>query len=100
MKKTLIILLITALLLIPSVQLVAAAEDSAADNTSVTAVEASPVDKAFGTFTIVIMSIGILGLPAYFWLNSRKKRLLAEYEEQNSPSTDPEEDSSDEITEE
>lgn len=38
-------------------------------------------EKVFQVIMIVVMSIGVLGLPLYFWLNSRKKRLISEYNE-------------------
>jgi len=50
--------------------------------------ETSGTDKAFQTASLVIMTAGILGLPAYFFLNARKKRLLREYEEKNHPQND------------
>lgn len=45
--------------------------------------ESTAFEKVFQVIMIVIMSIGVLGLPLYFWLNSRKKRLLSEYNESN-----------------
>lgn len=98
MKKTVVFFIITAML-ISLVPTAVFADDNTAETVSAAPANASALDKAFGTFTIVVMSIGILGLPAYFWLNSRKKRLLAEYEEQHNPSA-PEEDASGENTEE
>lgn len=44
-------------------------------------------DKIFQVLYIVIMTVGILGLPFYFWLLSRKKRLLSEYEENENDKT-------------
>ena len=41
-------------------------------------------ETVFEIIFIVIMTIGILGLPAYFWLNTRRKRLAQEYEEKQS----------------
>ena len=35
-------------------------------------------------FMVVIMTIGIVGLPLYYFLNNRKKRLLKEYKERKS----------------
>ena len=43
-------------------------------------------ETIFQVISVVIMSIGILGLPAYFWLNARKKRLMQEYEEKQTNS--------------
>ncbi len=42
------------------------------------------METAIQIVFLVIMSIGILGLPLYFVLNARKKRLLEEYEENQS----------------
>lgn len=39
------------------------------------------METAIQIVFLVIMSVGILGLPLYFVLNSRRKRLLEEYEE-------------------
>ncbi len=42
------------------------------------------METAIQIVFLVIMSIGILGLPLYFVLNSRRRRLLEEYEENQS----------------
>jgi len=42
------------------------------------------VEKIFQIIFLVVMSLGILGLPAYFILNARRKRLNEEYEENNN----------------
>ncbi len=46
------------------------------------------MDKFFQIFSLAVMTFGILGLPLFFWLGSRKKRLLAEYEEQQKTNPD------------
>ncbi len=56
------------------------------------------IDKIFQVLYILIMAFGILGLPLYFWLYARKKRLLQEYEsaKTESPSGEDESDNKDE----
>lgn len=41
------------------------------------------VEKIFQVVSVVIMTFGIVGLPAYFFLDSRRKRLAEEFEEKN-----------------
>ena len=48
-------------------------------------------DKVFQILSLVIMTVGILGLPLYFWLITRKKRLLKEYEEKQAQTDEIEE---------
>ena len=46
--------------------------------------ETKPFEKFFMVFMVVIMTIGIVGLPLYYFLNNRKKRLLKEYKERKN----------------
>lgn len=82
MKRFLLFfVLITMIFTLAVPTYVFAEEISDSSDNVMSSITPSGADKVFSTITIVVMSIGILGLPAYFWLNSRKKRLLAEYEE-------------------
>lgn len=47
-------------------------------------------EKVVRIIFIIIMSVGILGLPLYFWLNSRRKRIIAEYEENSQENSEKE----------
>lgn len=40
------------------------------------------MDKVFQVIFMIIMTVGILGLPAYYVLNSRRKRVISEFEEE------------------
>lgn len=40
------------------------------------------MDKVFQIAFMIIMTVGILGLPLYYYLNSRKKRFASEIEEE------------------
>jgi beta-lactamase regulating signal transducer with metallopeptidase domain len=53
----------------------------ASDSTEAKPTEASAFEKVFQVIFIVIMTVGIVGLPAYYWLNSRRKKALEEYNE-------------------
>ena len=58
--------------------------------------ETKPFEKFFMVFMVVIMTIGIVGLPLYYFLNNRKKRLLKEYKERkNDESEEPSETDND-----
>ena len=46
-------------------------------------IESTVFEKVFQVLFIVIMTVGIVGLPLYFWLNSKKKNALQEYNENN-----------------
>lgn len=39
------------------------------------------IEKIFQVLFVAIMAVGILGLPAYFYLNARRKRLVEEYDD-------------------
>lgn len=39
------------------------------------------IEKIFQILFILIMSVGILGLPLYFVLLARKKRIVSEFDE-------------------
>lgn len=55
--------------------------------------ETTVLEKVFQVFFVIIMSIGIFGLPAFYWLNSRKKRIMAEFDENKVyPEDDTDED--------
>ena len=45
-------------------------------------------EKIFQVLFLLIMTVGILGLPLYYYLNARKKRLMEEYEEDKEPNDD------------
>lgn len=60
-----------------------------------------PVDEPIANkmsqvFFVSVMTIGLIGLPVYFWLNARRNRLLREYNEKNSK---PDDDESEDIDE-
>ena len=55
--------------------------DDVSDGTSVEPTEASAFEKVFQVIFIAIMTIGIVGLPTYYWLNARRKKALEEYNE-------------------
>ena len=55
--------------------------DANNENNQMKPIESTAFEKVFQVFFIVIMSIGVLGLPLYFWLNSKKKKALEEYYE-------------------
>ena len=46
------------------------------------------INTIFQVLFIAIMSIGILGLPLFFYLNSRKKRIRDEFNEKNENDID------------
>ena len=46
------------------------------------------IEKIFQVIFVIVMAIGILGLPAYFVLNARRKRISAEYYENNDENND------------
>ena len=56
-------------------------ESDTSDVSGSTAKESSAFEKVFQVLFIVIMTVGVLGLPFYFWLNSKKKKALQEAEE-------------------
>jgi hypothetical protein len=56
-------------------------ESDVASDTTIPQVTVS--DKIFQSASLGIMTIGIIGIPVYFILNMRKKRLLQEYDEKN-----------------
>ena len=96
MNKKICVALFGIFILMFCLQLTALA-DSSDDISDVSAVsQTSGTDKVFQTTSVVIMTIGILGLPAYFLLNSRKKRLLREYEEANNKQNGEDEPNADE----
>ncbi len=55
-------------------------------------------EKVVQVIFVIIMSMGILGLPLYFWLNSRKKR-IAESDPEKSNNDDETEDINEETQE-
>ncbi len=55
--------------------------DANNENNQAKPIEGTAFEKVFQVFFIVIMSIGVLGLPLYFWLNSKRKNALREYDE-------------------
>ncbi len=55
-----------------------------AENVSEPASGGSVVDHISQAIFIAVMSIGILGLPAYFWLNARRNKLLREFNDDES----------------
>ncbi len=58
-----------------------ASAEGSDDESTAEPVESSTVEKVFQILFIVIMTVGIVGLPAYYWLNSRRKKALEEYNE-------------------
>lgn len=54
--------------------------------------EGTAVEKVFQVLFMVIMTVGILGLPLYFWLNARKKNALKEYNENNEDEDEDEDE--------
>ena len=46
------------------------------------------IETIFQVIFVIIMTMGILGLPVYFWLNARRKRLNAEYEQNKNNKSD------------
>ncbi len=42
------------------------------------------IEKVFQVIFVIVMAMGILGLPAYFLLNARRRRLNEEYQENNN----------------
>ncbi len=42
-------------------------------------------EKIFQVLFLLIMTVGILGLPLFYYLNARKKRLLEEYPDEKDP---------------
>lgn len=49
------------------------------------------IENVFQILFLIIMSFGILGLPVYFVLNARKKRIASEYEQQKEAEPDNDE---------
>lgn len=45
-------------------------------------------DKVFQILFLAIMSIGILGLPLYYYLNYRRKRLMSDFEKEQEKEKD------------
>ena len=45
-------------------------------------------EKIFQVLFLLIMTVGILGLPLFYYLNARKKKLLDEYSDANDPDND------------
>lgn len=62
--------------------------DTSVESNAQQTTEASAFEKVFQILFMIIMSVGLLGLPAFYWLNSRKRRLLKEFEEGNGNSDD------------
>ena len=52
-----------------------------AEGSEAVQVEEPFVNKIFQGIFVGVMTIGLIGLPAYFWLNARRNRLLREYKE-------------------
>lgn len=50
------------------------------------------MDKVFQIVFLIIMSVGVLGLPLYYFLNSRRQRIIAEFDEEPTPSPDSDKD--------
>ncbi len=82
MKKTALTLLILLFVSIYVFSLGVSAYESES-LVSETESTATVTDKIFQSASLGIMTIGIIGLPVYFILNMRKKRLMQEYEEEN-----------------
>lgn len=98
MKKALTFLLITALFTAlftfhasaspdsadASIVSAEASEENDTESTGeAVAKEGTAVEKVFQVLFMVIMTVGIVGLPLHFWLNARKKNALNEYNESN-----------------
>ena len=60
-----------------------ATSEDASNSATAEPTEASGFEKVIQVIFIAIMTIGIVGLPAYYWLNARKKKALEEYNEAN-----------------
>ena len=60
-----------------------ATSEDASNSANAEPTEASGFEKVIQVIFIAIMTIGIVGLPVYYWLNSKKKKALEEYNEAN-----------------
>ena len=58
-----------------------ATSEDASNSATEVPTEASGFEKVIQVIFIAIMTVGIVGLPAYYWLNSRRKKALEEYNE-------------------
>ncbi len=79
MKRLISALLFVSLLAAFVIPVCVFAEGSAAPTA-----EEPFINKIFQGFFVGVMTIGLIGLPAYFWLNARRNRLLREYKENNN----------------
>lgn len=71
-------------------------DDSSAEESQDDAkAETSWSDKVFQIFFIAVMTIGLVGLPAYFVLENRRKRILRESENDNDNENDNENETPD-----
>jgi cobalamin biosynthesis protein CobT len=52
-----------------------ASAEGSDDESTAEPVESSTVEKVFQILFIVIMTVGIVGLPVYYWFNSKKKAM-------------------------
>ena len=59
----------------------------------------SAFEKVFQVLFVIIMSMGILGLPVYYWLNARKKRIAEANDDDDSDDYEIDE-ASEEVSEE
>ena len=78
MKRLISALIFVSLLAAFVIPVCVFAEESAAPTT-----DEPFVNKIFQGLFVGVMTIGLIGLPAYFWLNARRNRLLREYKETN-----------------
>ena len=72
----LLVLFLTALIVCATESEETQSEASIEDTTR----EISAYEKFFEVFSLVVMSIGLFGLPVYFVLNSRRNKLIKEQE--------------------
>lgn len=54
--------------------------------------ELSAFEKVFQVFFVIIMTVGLIGLPLFYYLDKRRRRIAKEYDRKNGPSNESSED--------
>lgn len=88
LRTTGVLLIISLLILTFSPLNVSAEQETVAEPSAVT--ESTAFEKVFQTASVVIMTIGVVGLPVYFWLNWRKRRVASETDDSSESDVDNE----------
>ena len=52
----------------------------------------SAFEKVFQVFFVIIMTVGLIGLPLFYYLDKRRRRIAKEYDSKNGPSNESSED--------